>query len=478
VKFQVGRDALAEAVAWVARALPTRPVLPLLSGMLIEAAEPMGPGGGAGRGGSDAAAGGPAGSGLASEHAGTGAAAGALTLSCFDYDVSARLRIDADVAEPGRALVPGRLLAEIVRSLPGTVAEFTSDAESVGLSCGSAEFTLVSLPAEDYPALPEPPAAVGTVDGEVLAAAAIQVTPAASRDDTLPALTAVCLDIDGETLTLAATDRYRLAVREISWQPASPGLRSAALVPARTLAEVARTMARGTPVSIAFAPSAPGAGNGSGIRPAEGVISFEGGGRRLTVRLIGGEFIRYRSRFPAEFGSRAELPAGAFLDAVRRVSLVAERAVPVSLAFGDGAAVVEARTEGRARAVETVPASFEGDQRVISFNPQYLLDGLAAAAYVAAGRPRPGTGHGPDVPAGSGAGDREMAQPGDAEAGSAEHCETGPGGADPGGRIRLDFTSPAKPAMITWTAPAESADRQAASSFRYLLVPLRGQVSA
>jgi DNA polymerase-3 subunit beta len=459
VKFQVGRDALGEAVAWVARALPARPVLPMLSGMLIEAAEPEGD---AGRGGASPEA---------SALAGPGPAAGALTVSCFDYDVSARLRIEADVAEPGRALVPGRLLAEIIRSLQGAVAEFTSDAESVGLTCGSAEFTLVSLPAEDYPALPEPPDAVGTIDSEALATAAMQVIPAASRDDTLPALTAVCLDIDGERLTLAATDRYRLAVRETSWQPARPGLRSAALVPARTLGEVARTMARGAPVSIAFAPSAPAAGDGSGIRPAEGVISFECGGRRLTVRLIGGEFIRYRSRFPAEFGSRAELPAGAFLDALRRVSLVAERAVPVSLAFGDGAAVVEARTEGRARAVETVPASFAGDQRVISFSPHYLMDGVAAAACETAGRPRPGTGHGQNLPAGSGGGDGGA----DAEADGPEQSGNCPASADPGGRIRLDFTSPARPAMITWADPDQPEGSEAASSFRYLLVPLRGQ---
>src|SRR5579862_7355128 len=148
MKFLVGRDSFGEAVAWVARALPTRPVMPVLSGLLVQAADD------------------------------------GLTLSCFDYEVSARIRVDAEVAEPGSALVPGRLLAEITRSLPPSPVEVSSVADMVGLTCGSAEFTLVPLPADEFPALPEPPEAAGTVDGGVLAVAAAQVVPSASRDDT------------------------------------------------------------------------------------------------------------------------------------------------------------------------------------------------------------------------------------------------------------------------------------------------------
>jgi DNA polymerase III subunit beta len=414
MKFRVGREALGEAVAWVARALTSRPVVPVLSGLLLQADE------------------------------------GELTLSCFDYEVSARMRIEADVEEAGTALVPGRLLAEITRSLPALDVEVASDADMVGLSCGSAEFTLVSLPLEEYPALPEQPPPAGTVDGGVLAVAAAQVGPAASRDDTLPMLTAVCLEIDGETLTLAATDRYRLAVREVSWVPAVPGLRAAAMVPARTLADVARTMAPGVPVTVAFgtgqaeASAAPGAGRSP--RPADGMISFEGGSRRLTARLIGGEFIKYRSRFPEEFGSRALLPASAFTEAVRRVSLVADRASPVRLTFNPGTVVIEAQTDGRARAVETVPAEFEGDERVIAFSPHYLLDGLGAAAASAA-PPRQASASGDDE-------DESQADP---------------------GQIRLEFITAAKPALITWAADGGLASGASAGTpaFRYLVVPLR-----
>ena len=133
--------------------------------------------------------------------------------------------------EPGTALVPGRLLAEITRSLPGQPAEFAADGDVVNLTCGSAEFSLVSLPLADYPELPPTPPLAGVIDGGDLAAATAQVLPAASRDDTLPMLTGVCLDIRGDVVTLAATDRYRLAVREVHWAPARPGLRAIALVP-------------------------------------------------------------------------------------------------------------------------------------------------------------------------------------------------------------------------------------------------------
>lgn len=413
MRFRVERDALGDAVAWVARALPSRPVVPVLSGLLLQAGDDM------------------------------------LTLSCFDYEVSARARIDAKVEQPGEALVPGRLLADVIRSLPALDVEVSAGADMVGVTCGHAEFALVSLPLGDYPALPEPPPAVGTVDGGVLAVAAAQVVPSASRDDTLPMLTAVCLDVDGDTLTMAATDRYRLAVRQVRWEPAAPGLRAVAMVPARTLADFARTMTAGAAVTVAFGAAGPDGsareprqdGTAREPRPADGLISFEGASRRLTARLVAGEFIKYRSRFPAEFGSRATLPAGSFIAAVRRVSLAADRVSPVRLTFGADGAVIEAQTEGRARAREAVPAEFEGEERVISFNPQLLLDGLAAAA---AAEPRlPG----PDEDA--------------AAAGSGDPVQ-----------VRLEFSTAAKPALITRCGD-EGLPGDATPAFRYLVVPLR-----
>lgn len=399
MKFTVERDALADAVGWVARELPGRPVVPVLTGLLLSA-----------------------GSGDKQQRNGVGF----LTLSCFDYEVSARVRVRAEVAEPGTVLVPGRLLVEIVRALPSHPVEFGDDPDGVSVTCGDAAFMLTPLPAIDYPDLPELVQLAGTADGGALAAAIGQVTPAASRDDTLPMLTAVNVELDGTRMTLAATDRYRLAVRELDWNPA-PGAggqgRVAFLVPARTLGDASRMMSHGAGVRIML--SAPGGQAAPAGQAAEAMIGFEAGERRLTTRLLAGEFIRYRSRFPEEFGCVADLPAGAFAEAVRRVALVAERGTPVQLSFAPDRVTVGAGTRGQARARETVPADFAGDEPSIAFSPQYLLDGVIAAA----------AWH-PDEAARAAA------------------------------RVRLRFTSPAKPAVIT-PAPGSGSD------FRYLVVPQR-----
>jgi DNA polymerase-3 subunit beta len=406
MKFTVERDALAEALTWVARALPARPVLPVLAGLQLGAVEDQEPG--------------PAG-------------AGFLTLSCFDYEVSARVRVRASVAEPGTALVPGRLLVEIVRSLPQHPVEFADDPDGVSMTCAGAAFMLTPLPLAEYPELPDLPQLAGTADGGALAAAIAQVTPAASRDDTLPMLTAVNVELDGKTMTLAATDRYRLAVRDLDWNPApgagEPG-RIALLVPARTLGEAARMMSHDADVRIVLRHSGDGPGRaspdpGGGTGSAEAMIGFEAGERRLTTRLLAGEFPRYRSRFPEEFGCTADLPAEAFAEAVRRVSLVAERGTPVQLTFAPGRVTVAGATQGQAKAKESLPADFSGTEPSIAFSPQYLLDGVIAA--------------------------------------TAQH----PGeDAQEAARIRLRFTSATKPAVITPTA-ATGGD------FRYLVVPQR-----
>jgi len=418
MRFMVERDALAEAVAWIARSLPSRPVLPVLSGLLLQAA------------------------------------ADGLTLSCFDYEVSARISIDADVTEPGTALVPGRLLAEITRSLPGHPVE-VDDKDDVTLTCGPASFSLVTLPIVEYPRLPELPRLAGTVDGGVFATAIGQVTPAASRDDTLPVITGVNVEIEGDTITLVATDRYRLAIRELDWNPARPGTSSTLLVPARTLSDAARMMAPGVPVRImtrgtdgtGTAKTTPGSGAG------DAMIGFESGGRRLTTRLIAGEYIKYSSKFPADFGSFGDMPAVALAEAVRRVALVAERGSSVRLSFEPGRVTIEAGTKGQARARETVAADFNGDETAIAFSPQYLLDGLAAALTAATDAPAPG----PSAP---------QAQDGTAVAKE--------------GRIRLQFTSPTKPALITGSPHMKGAGEVGGESdpdYRYLVVPLRALAS-
>jgi DNA polymerase-3 subunit beta len=450
MKFRVGREAIEEAVAWVARALPARPVVPVLGGMLLHASGDR------------------------------------LTLSCFDYEVSARMRVPADVAEPGTFLVPGRLLVEIVRSLPGYPVEFGDDPDGVFLTCGEAAYALAVVEPADYPELPDLPEVAGTADGGVLAAAIGQVAPAASRDDTLPMLTAVNVELDGATMTLAATDRYRLAVRDLAWTPA-PAFREqgsgergtggrgkmALLVSARTLADAARMMTPGAPVSIMLRTGDGGGGavaqgkattggtGGTGTGGAadavgsaaagDAMIGFETGERRLTTRLLAGEFVRYRSRFPEEFGCTADLPAWAFAEAVRRVALVAERGAPVQLSFASDRVTVEAATPGRARARETVAAEFTGDEPMIAFSPHYLLDGVVAATATV-----------PAVPGGHG--ERHGARQ--------DERHTGDGADDhlhEVARVRLQFTTASKPAVITPRAD----DASGRGDFRYLVVPQR-----
>ena len=338
MKFQVERDVLADAVAWTARALPARPAVPVLAGMHLAAAQQ-------------------------------------LTLSTFDYEVSAQASVPAITNEEGTVLVSGRLLAEIVRSLPARPVEMSTEGTRTTLKCGSAVFTLMTLPDDEYPALPAMPPEAGAVGADILASAISQVAIAAGRDDTLPALTGIRMEIAGDTVTLVATDRYRLAVRELHWEPVKPDMSAAVLVPARVLVDAARSLTTAAEVSIAL--SVPGDDGAQGAQ-GEGIIGFEGGGRQTTTRLLGGEYPRYQTLLPSEFNAVAELLAAPFAEAVKRVALVAERNTPVRLAFSAGELVLEAGAGDEAQAVETLEASFDGEDLQIAFNPQYLLDGLSA----------------------------------------------------------------------------------------------------
>src|SRR4051795_7334561 len=302
VKFTVERDVLADAVAWAARSLPVRPSVPVLAGLLIETVE-----GGDG-----------------------------LQLSTFDYETSARATLPASVQDEGRALVPARLLADICRSPPNKPVEMTIDGSKVSLTCGSARFSLQTMPVEEYPTLPEMPQATGTVRSDVFANAVSQAVTAAGRDDMLPVLTGVRIEIEGPSVSLLATDRFRLSHRELEWNPGAPDVSAAALVPAKVLADTAKSLTSGTEVTIALASS--GAG--------EGIIGFEGasggGVRRTTTRLLDGEFPKVRTLFPAEHATVARVDRATLVESVKRVSLVAERNTAVQLAFSQGVLTLDA----------------------------------------------------------------------------------------------------------------------------------------
>lgn len=335
MRFRVERDDLADAVTWVARTLPTRPTtqLQVLAGLLLETSD-------------------------------TG-----LRLSAFDYEVAAWGEVNAAVAEEGRSLVSGRLLAEIVRALPVAPVELAVESSRAVLTCGSSRFTLPTLPVEDYPALPGLPPVTGKLGSTAFASAVSQVAIAAGRDDTLPVLTGVRIEIAGEKITLASTDRYRLAVRELVWRPEDPEVTGAALIPARTLADAAKALAAaGAETSIAI---------GSGPS-GEALAGFSCGARHSTTRLIDGQFPDYRRLLPPTSPLSAEVEVSPLVDAARRVSLVAARTAPILLTFSAGEVVLEAGAGGEAQAREAIAANFDGPTLSIAFNPGYLLDGLGA----------------------------------------------------------------------------------------------------
>ena len=374
MKFRVERDVFADAVAWAARSLPVRPSSPVLAGLLIEASD------------------------------------SGLVLSTFDYETSARADLVADVRDDGTALVSGRLLADICRSLPAKPIEIQLDGPRVSLTCGSARFSLQTMPVDDYPKLPQMPAATGTVSSSDFAHAVAQAVTAAGRDDMLPVLTGVRIEIEGSTMSLLATDRFRLSHRELTWNPQTPDASVAALVPAKVLGETAKSLTSGAEVTIALSSRSGG----------EGLIGFEGSGlggvRRTTTRLLDGEFPKVRSLFPSEHLTVAKVKKDELIETVKRVALVAERNTAVQLKFGDNQVVLDAGTGDEAQATEVIEAEITGEDLTTGFNPQFLLDGITALD---------------------------------------------------GEYIDLSFTQASKPVVIS------STDAGDADSFRYLLMPRR-----
>ncbi|MET8122836.1 DNA polymerase III subunit beta [Micromonospora sp. NPDC005189] len=333
MKFRVERDALAEAVAWTAKSLPNRPSVPVLAGVMLRVTD------------------------------------GNLRVSGFDYEVSSQVTVEVQGDADGAALVSGRLLAEITKALPAKPVDIAAVGAHLELVCGSARFTLPTMPVEDYPALPEMPQSAGTVDAAAFATAVAQVAIAAGRDETLPMMTGVRVELSGNTLSMLATDRYRLALREIQWRPDDPEVSINALVPARTLNDTAKALGPlGGEVTLALAQGAAG----------EGMVGLAGGTRRTTSRLLdGANYPPVRSLFPAAHNAEARVPVSTLIEVVKRVALVAERTTPVLLSFSADGLVVEAGGSEEARASEAMEATFTGDALTIGFNPQYLIDGLA-----------------------------------------------------------------------------------------------------
>jgi DNA polymerase-3 subunit beta len=372
VKIRIERDVFADAVAWAAKTLPSKAAMPVLAGMHLTAED------------------------------------GTLSLSAFDYETSARVDAPADVLQSGTVLVSGRLLAEIAKAIPNRPVDMMLDGSRVTIKCGASKFTLLTMPVGEYPTLPDMPPDVGVVAGPVFAHAVAQVAVAASKDETLPILTGMLVEIDGGKLTLMATDRYRLALREIPWTPNGADVPSSALVRARTLTDVARGIAAVGDVTLSLTDD-----------DRNGMVGFQVGSRRSTSLLVDGDYPKVRALFPAESTGCAVVEVAALTDAVRRVALVAERNTPARMSFTSGSVTVEAGAGEDAQAVESVDCTMDGPDITQAYNPHFLLDGLAAL--------------------------------------------TTPS-------VRVSFTQPQKPAVLTGQVEASGEDDPA---YRHLIMPVR-----
>lgn len=331
MKFLVEPTELVDAVNWVARSLSTRPIKPELLGIMIDVDT-------------------------------------SITLTGSDLETSTKAILKADISAKGKVLVPGRLLAEIARSLPNKPITFTLDGSRVLVTAGTAKFTLPTLSVNEYPSLPELPETAGVIPSDVFAHAVNQVAIAAGKDDSLPTLTGVHIEINKNKITLAATDRYRLAVRELNWQAKSPDIEVNTLVRARTLADAAKSLTAHSQVTLALSPTTSN----------ERLIGFVSELKTMTSRTLDGSFPPFRHLLPTESVAEATIEVGPLLDSVRRVALVTDKTVPLRLIFNNNSLQLEAGAGEDAQATEELEIIYSGEPINIAFNPQYLTDGLQA----------------------------------------------------------------------------------------------------
>lgn len=329
MKLRAERAEFAEAVSWATRTVGARVTLPALSGVLLDASD------------------------------------GRLTCRATDLEVAAEVSVPVQIDEPGRVLLPGKLLSQLVAKFPDAPVELSGDADRVEIRCGRATFHVRGMPVDDFPALPEPDedAPQGQVKADAFSRLVAQVARAASTDEARPVLTGVKLEAIEGALVAAATDSYRLAVRKLAWDQTVTG---EALVPARALQEAAKA---GTE-----------AGGAVTLILEEGQVSFLFGDRRLTTRLIEGSFPNYGQLIPDGCDTTVVIERAALVEALQRVAVVAmgQANTPVTLTFEDGSVDLQAGNQEIGDATEALPADIDGEGMAIAFNPTFLLAGLEA----------------------------------------------------------------------------------------------------
>jgi DNA polymerase III subunit beta len=324
------RDELARALGVVSRGVSTRTTVQILAGILLRASE------------------------------------GRLELAATDMELSLRTSLEAQVEMEGSVVVPGRLLLELARLLPDAevTLEHKLEEAAVEIRSGSASYRLHTYNAEDFPRLPDAGAAERhDVDRETLLETVARVSRSASRDESRPVLTGVLMRFEPGKLVMAATDSYRLSVKETPVDGTVPELE--AIVPARALGELARIAQAGEQIEL-------------GVH--ENQVVFSTGDALLTTRRIDGQFPNYKQLVPEAFDHELSLPRDELLDVVRRVAVMAQRNSPLRLRFADGELTVSAQTQDVGEARESLPVAFTGEPLEIGFNAEFLRDGIESVA--------------------------------------------------------------------------------------------------
>jgi DNA polymerase III subunit beta len=329
MKLSTGRDALFTQLQTVTRAASTRSAIQALSGVQLLA-----------RGGT-------------------------IELRATDMEIGLRVPLAGEVVREGAAVLPARLLVDVVRALPGTDVslELRPSEQDVEIRGGNATFHIRTLRLEDFPPFPE--AEDGTrvqVPAKAFVETVGKVARSASRDETRPVLTGILVSAAGEELRMVATDSYRLAVKETKLEAPLEGTVEAN-VPARALQELTRIVGAAEADALAVS-----------VRTNQ--VVFEVDGAVLSSRLIDGQFPNYRQLLPESYEHELRLGGGEITDVVRRISLLAQKNAPLRLAFREGELTVSARTPDIGEASETIPVPFAGEPLEIGFNPDFLRDGL------------------------------------------------------------------------------------------------------
>ena len=321
MKVEINSQALADAVAWTTRVIDARPATPILAGIRLEAID------------------------------------GTLQLSAFNYAISARHHIEAGIDEAGTALVLGKLLADITKSLPSEKTYLSTDGSTMIITSGKSTFTMQLMPDNEYPDLPVVPAKLGQVDSPTFMQAVNQASVAVSREENRPVLTGIRVQFQGDKVIMSSTDRFRLSRSSFTWTPENPDINTTALVRGALLRDVARSLDEHQNIVLDFDPESPS------------LLGFENAGRVSTSQLIDGEFPAVDRLYADEY------PIHAIID---KQSLIAERNAPIRMAFAGQELTLSAGTADEAQAKEIIDIDMDGDDITVAFNPSYLIEGLSA----------------------------------------------------------------------------------------------------